>query len=53
MARNVLNHANLNAPIGVLTSPLFLQSTGIYGGFGPEPVSSNQRRIDVQLRFSF
>ncbi|HEY7209895.1 MAG TPA: carboxypeptidase regulatory-like domain-containing protein [Bryobacteraceae bacterium] len=53
MARNVLNHANLNAPIGVLTSPLFLQSTGIYGGFGPEPVASNQRRIDVQLRFSF
>jgi hypothetical protein len=53
MARNLLNHENLSAPIGVLTSPLFLQSIGIYGGFGPEPVASNQRRIDIQLRFSF
>jgi hypothetical protein len=53
MARNVLNHENLNAPIGVLTSPSFLESTGITGGFGPESVASNQRRIDLQLRFSF
>ena len=53
MARNVLNHENLNAPVGVLTSPYFLQSTGITGGFGPEAVASNQRRLDLQLRFSF
>jgi hypothetical protein len=53
MARNILNHENLSAPIGVLTSPSFLESTGITGGFGPESVASNQRRIDLQLRFSF
>jgi hypothetical protein len=53
MARNALNHANLNAPVGVVTSPFFLQSTGITGGFGPESVASNQRRIDLQLRFTF
>jgi hypothetical protein len=53
MARNALNHENLSAPVGVITSPYFLQSTSIAGGFGPETVSSNQRRIDIQLRFSF
>jgi hypothetical protein len=53
MARNVLNHENLSAPVGVMTSPYFLESTGITGGFGPESVASNQRRIDLQLRFSF
>jgi hypothetical protein len=53
MARNVLNHANLNTPNGALTSLYFLQSTGITGGFGPEATASNQRRIDLQLRFSF
>lgn len=53
MARNVLNHENLSAPVGVLTSPYFLESTGITGGFGPESVASNQRRIDLQLRFAF
>jgi hypothetical protein len=53
MSRNVLNHENLSAPVGVVTSPYFLESTSIVGGFGPESVSSNQRRIDLQLRFSF
>ena len=53
MARNVLNHENLAAPVGVITSPYFLESTRITGGFGPEAVASNQRRIDLQLRFSF
>jgi len=53
IARNVLNHENLSTPIGVMTSPYFLESTGITGGFGPESVSSSQRRIDLQLRFSF
>lgn len=52
-ARNAINHANLSAPVGVITSPYFLESTGITGGFGPESVASNQRRIDIQLRFSF
>lgn len=53
MARNALNHEDLSAPVGVVTSPYFLQSTGISGGFGPESVASNQRRIDLQLRLSF
>jgi hypothetical protein len=53
MARNIMNHENLNTPNGALTSLYFLQSTGITGGFGPEATASNQRRIDIQLRFSF
>ncbi|HEY3936509.1 MAG TPA: carboxypeptidase regulatory-like domain-containing protein [Bryobacteraceae bacterium] len=53
MARNILNHENLSAPVGVVTSPYFLESTSIAGGFGPQSMSSDQRRIDLQLRFSF
>ena len=57
-ARNILNHENLNTPNGALISPYFLQSTGITGGFGaeannPGATVSNQRRIDIQLRFAF
>ena len=52
-ARNILNHENVSAPIGVMTSPYFLESTGIQGGYGAESTSSNQRRIDLQLRFAF
>ena len=52
-ARNILNHENLNTPNGAMTSPYFLESTGITGGFGAEATSSNQRRIDMQLRFAF
>jgi hypothetical protein len=52
-ARNILNHENLNTPNGALTSPYFLQSTGITGGFGAESTASNQRRLDLQLRFAF
>lgn len=52
-ARNILNHENLNTPNGSLTSPYFLEATGITGGYGAEATASNQRRIDLQLRFSF
>jgi hypothetical protein len=52
-ARNLINHENLSAPVGAMTSPYFQESTGIAGGFGPESVASNQRRIDLQLRFAF
>ncbi len=52
-ARNILNHENLNTPNGALTSPYFLESTGITGGYGAEATASNQRRIDLQLRFAF
>ena len=52
-ARNILNHENLNTPNGAVTSIYFLQSTGISGGFGAEATASNQRRLDIQLRFAF
>jgi Carboxypeptidase regulatory-like domain len=52
-ARNIINHQNLNTPNGSLTSPYFLESTNITGGFGAEATASNQRRIDLQLRFAF
>ncbi len=52
-ARNIINHENLSNYIGQITSPYFLQSTGIGGGYGAEATSSNQRRIDIQLRFAF
>ena len=51
--RNILNHENLNTPNGSLTSPYRFQSLGISGGFGAEATSSEQRRMDLQLRFSF
>ena len=57
-ARNVLNHENLNTFNGSLTSNFFFRSTGITSGFGPgggggDASASNQRRIDLQLRFTF
>jgi hypothetical protein len=52
-ARNILNHENLNTPNGALTSPYLFRSTGITGGYGAEATASDQRRIDLQLRFSF
>jgi hypothetical protein len=51
--RNILNHANLNTPNGSITSPYFLQSLGITGGFSAEQTSSEQRRMDLQVRFAF
>ncbi|MCU1329803.1 MAG: Cna domain protein [Bryobacterales bacterium] len=52
--RNVLNHPNLAAPNGNLSSPLFGRSTSLAsgGGGGGGGVSGN-RRIDLQLRFNF
>jgi hypothetical protein len=52
---NLLNHVNLNNPIGNLGSSLFGQSTstsGGFGGFGGGGGAYN-RRIDAQIRFSF
>ncbi len=51
--RNILNHENLNTPNGAMTSPYFLHSLGITGGFAAEQTSSEQRRMDIQLRFAF
>jgi hypothetical protein len=52
-ARNAFNHVNLGTPIGTLLSPRFDESIGIAGGFGAEQQSSENRRIDLQLRFQF
>jgi hypothetical protein len=34
-------------------SPFFLQPTAISGGYGAEATPTDNRRIDVQLRFQF
>ncbi|MBV8818449.1 MAG: hypothetical protein JO022_08850, partial [Acidobacteriaceae bacterium] len=52
-ARNLLNHVNYMPPVGVMGSPFFLQSTSIAGGYGAEATSTDNRRIDIQLRFTF
>jgi hypothetical protein len=39
------------APIGVITSPFFLQSTGLAGGYGAS--SAVNRRVELQARFTF
>ena len=50
-ARNLLNHLNLMPPIGVITSPFFLQSTAIAGGYGAS--NAVDRRVELQARFAF
>lgn len=52
-ARNILNHANYATPSGDLSSPYFGVSRSL-AGFGPFGGSSTyNRKIDLQLRFSF
>jgi len=53
--QNLLNHPNLNNPVGNLGSRLFGQSTATTGGFGGfgGGVAAYNRRIDAQIRFSF
>jgi hypothetical protein len=52
-ARNLFNTVNLAAPIGNLTSPSFGESIALAGGFGPGGSMANNRRIELQARFSF
>jgi len=52
-ARNLLNHVNLAAPVGTLSSPLFGISNALAGGMGPGGSASANRRIEFQVRFSF
>ena len=52
-ARNLLNHVNYSPPVGVMGSPNFLQYTTISGGFQAEQTPTDNRRIDLQLRFQF
>jgi hypothetical protein len=51
MARNLLNSLNPGAPVGNLSSPFFGQSISIAGG--PFSSSSANRRVDLQVMFSF
>ncbi len=51
--RNLLNTVNPSAPVGVLSSPLFGEPQGIVGGFGGNTTQSANRRLEMQLRFSF
>ena len=50
-ARNVLNHVNLGAPTGNLSSTLFGVSNTLAGGFGG--TASANRRLELQMRFTF
>jgi hypothetical protein len=59
-ARNLLNSVNPTAPVGVLNSPQFGLPQGIAGGFfqgpggfGGTASQSANRRLQIQLRFSF
>lgn len=53
-ARNLLNHVNLAAPNGNLSSALFGQSLSTAGGFGPGGGSAaGNRRLELMLRLSF
>jgi hypothetical protein len=49
--RNIFNNVNVATPIGNLSSPLFGQANGLAGG--PFSSSSANRRIDLQLQFTF
>jgi hypothetical protein len=53
--RNLLNHTNPGPIIGVITSPLFGQSTQIAGAPNGEGFyeTANNRRLEMQVRFAF
>ena len=52
-ARNLFNTVNLASPVGNLTSPIFGQSNSIAGGYGPAGSMADNRRVEMQVRFSF
>jgi protocatechuate 3,4-dioxygenase beta subunit len=59
-AQNILNHANFAVPIGNLTSPNFGRSLSLagggfggFGGFAGGGTSGPQRKIYLNLRFTF
>jgi len=51
--RNLLNHTNPGPIIGDITSPLFGQANSMTGGYGAFSENANNRRLELQLRFSF
>jgi hypothetical protein len=52
-ARNVFNYVNRGPVVGNINSPFFGESTQIAGGFGAFGGNSNNRRLELQVRFSF
>ena len=52
-ARNVFNTTNPGSPIGDLSSSRFGQSNQLAGGFGPDRGAANNRRLELQVRFTF
>jgi hypothetical protein len=52
-ARNLLNHVNQGPIIGQITSPLFGQSNQVAGGWGAFAETANNRRLELQIRFTF
>ena len=50
-ARNVLSHANLAAPIGVVSSPNFGRSVALAGG--PFSSAAAVRKLELQATFNF
>jgi hypothetical protein len=57
-ARNLFNTVNVSSPVSSLSSPNFgafssISGFGGFGGFGRGSIPPNNRRIDLQLAFSF
>ncbi|HYL36782.1 MAG TPA: carboxypeptidase-like regulatory domain-containing protein [Bryobacteraceae bacterium] len=52
-ARNLLNHVNPGPINGIVTSPLFGTSNTLAGGFGAFAENGNNRRFEMQMRFTF
>lgn len=57
--QNLLNHVNLGAPVGNLSSPSFGESLSVapsfggFGGAGGGSLGAGNRRIYAQVRFNF
>jgi hypothetical protein len=52
-ARNLLNHVNEGPITGQVTSPLFGEANSIAGGYGAYTQPANNRRLELQTRFTF
>jgi hypothetical protein len=52
-ARNLLNSVNPFSPVGTLGSPFFGEALGITNGFGGGGTQTANRRLEMQLRFTF
>jgi hypothetical protein len=50
---NLFNRANLNVPVGNLSSPLFGRSNSTAGGSGAGDPLSGSRVVELQVRLSF